>query len=70
MALDSTLDGLKEKTMLGEKMNPNEIQFERYWRKKISEEIAMYSLINQHLTSDETNEVLDHLREHVGSPIS
>ena len=70
MALDSTLDGLKEKTMLGEKMNPNEIQFERYWRKKISEEIAMYSLITQHLTSDETNEVLDHLREHVGSPIS
>ena len=70
MALDSTLDGLKEKTMLGEKMNPNEIQFERYWRKKISEEIAMYSLINQNLTSDETNEVLDHLREHVGSPIS
>ncbi len=51
-------------------MNPNQIQFERYWRKKISQEIAMYSLINQHLTSDETNEVLDHLREHVGSPIS
>jgi hypothetical protein len=70
MALDSTLDGLKEKTMLGETMNPNQIQFERYWRKKISQEIAMYSLINQHLTSDETNEVLDHLREHVGSPIS
>ena len=70
MALDSTLDGLKEKTMLGETMNPNQIQFERYWRKKISEEIAMYSLINQNLTSDETNEVLDHLREHVGSPIS
>jgi hypothetical protein len=70
MALDSTLDGLKEKTMLGETMNPNQIQFERYWRKKISQEIAMYSLINQHLTSDETNKVLDHLREHVGSPIS
>jgi hypothetical protein len=47
-------------------MNPNQIQFEHYWRKKISQEIAMYSLINQHLTSDETCEVLDHLREHVG----
>ncbi len=70
MALVSILDGLKEKTMSGEKMNPNQIQFERYWREKISQEIAMYSLINHHLTSDETNEVLDHLREHVGSPIS
>jgi hypothetical protein len=69
MALDSILDGLKEKTMSGEKMNPNQIQFERYWREKISQEIAMYSLINQHLTSDETCEVLDHLRKHVGNVI-
>ena len=50
-------------------MNPNQIQFERYWREKISQEIAMYSLINQHLTSDETCEVLDHLRKHVGNVI-
>jgi hypothetical protein len=67
MALVSILDGLKEKTMSGERMNPNQIQFERYWRKKISQEIAMYTLINGHLISDETGEVLDELRNHVGT---
>jgi len=67
MALVSILDGLKEKTMSGERMNPNQIQFERYWRKKISQEIAMYTLINGHLISDETGEVLDELRDHVGT---
>lgn len=47
-------------------MNPNQPQFELYWRKKISQEISMYTLINSHLMSDETGEVLDELREHVG----
>jgi hypothetical protein len=65
MALDSILDGLKEKTMSGEKMNPNQIQFERYWREKISQDIAMYSLINQHVISEETSKVLDHLRKDI-----
>jgi len=67
MALVSILDGLKEKTMSGERVNPNQIQFELYWRKKISQEIAMYTLINGHLISDETGEVLDELRNHVGT---
>ncbi len=70
MDLDSILDGLKEKTMLGEKMSPNEIQFERYWRQQISQEIAMYALVNKSLNSEEMSEMLDQLREHVGSPIS
>ncbi len=70
MALDSILDGPKEKTMLGEKMSPNEIQFERYWRQQISQEIAMYALVNKSLNSEEMSEMLDQLREHVGSPIS
>lgn len=65
MALDSTLDGLKEKTMLGEKMNPNQPQFEVYWREQISKEIGLYALINHHLMSEETCEVLDELREYV-----
>lgn len=50
-------------------MNPNQPQFELYWRKKISQDIAMYTLINGHLISDETGEVLDELREHVGTVI-
>ena len=50
-------------------MNPNQPQFEFYWRKKISQEIAMYTLINKHLISDETCEVLDELRDHVGTVI-
>lgn len=48
-------------------MNPNQPQFELYWRKKISQEIAVYTLINGHLITDETGEVLDELREHVGT---
>lgn len=48
-------------------MNPNEIQFELYWRDVISREIDMYRLINNHLISEETSEVLDELREHVGT---
>ena len=50
-------------------MNPNQPQFELYWRDVISREIAMYTLINGHLISDETGEVLDELREHVGTVI-
>jgi hypothetical protein len=69
MALGSILDGKQEKNILGEKMNPNQPQFELYWRKKISQEIAMYTLINGHLISDETSEILDELREHVGTVI-
>ena len=63
------MDGKQEKIILGEKMNPNQPQFEFYWRKKISQEIAMYTLINKHLISDETCEVLDELRDHVGTVI-
>jgi pantothenate kinase-related protein Tda10 len=51
-------------------MSPNEIQFERYWRQQISQEIAMYALVNKSINSEEMSEMLDHLREHVGSPIS
>jgi len=46
-------------------MNPNEIQFERYWRKKISQEIALYELFNMNNLSEETSEVLEHLRKNV-----
>jgi hypothetical protein len=69
MALDYILDGKQEKNMLGKRMNPNQPQFELYWRDVISREIAMYTLINGHLISDETAEVLDELREHVGTVI-
>ena len=69
MVLDFILDGLKEKIMLGEKMNPNQPQFELYWRDVISREIDMYRLINNYLISEETSEVLDELREHVGTVI-
>jgi len=65
MVLECILDGKQEKNMLGEKMNPNQIQFERYWREKISQDIAMYSLINQHVISEETSKVLDHLRKDI-----
>jgi uncharacterized protein (DUF2267 family) len=65
MDLECTLDGKQEKIMLGEKMNPNQIQFERYWREKISQDIAMYSLTNQHVISEETSKVLDHLRKDI-----
>jgi hypothetical protein len=67
MVLGCILDGKQEKNILGEKMNPNQPQFELYWRKKISQEIAVYTLINGHLITDETGEVLDELREHVGT---
>ena len=50
-------------------MNPNQPQFELYWRDVISKEIDMYRLINSHLISDETAEVLDELREHVRTVI-
>ena len=69
MVLGCILDGKQEKNILGEKMNPNQPQFELYWRKKISQEIAVYTLINGHLITDETGEVLDELREHVGTVI-
>jgi hypothetical protein len=49
-------------------MNPNQIQFERYWREKISQDVAMYSLINQHVISEETSKVLDHLRKDIKTP--
>jgi hypothetical protein len=65
MALGSILDGLKEKTMSGERMNPNQPQFELYWREQISKEIGLYALINHHLMSEETSEVLNELREYV-----
>ena len=65
MALECTLDGKQEKIILGKRMNPNQPQFELYWRDVISKEIDMYRLINSHLISDETAEVLDELREHV-----
>ena len=69
MDLECILDGKQEKILLGEKMNPDQPQFELYWREQISKEIALYTLINHHLMSDETCEVLDELREHVGTVI-
>lgn len=69
MALDYILDGKQEKNILGERMNPNQPQFELYWRDVISKEIDMYKLINNHLISEETSEVLDELREYVRTVI-
>lgn len=69
MASECTLDGKQEKISLGEKMNPDQPQFELYWRDRISREIALYTLINLHLMSEETSEVLDELREHVGTVV-
>ena len=69
MALECTLDGKQEKILLGEKMNPNQPQFELYWRNVISKEIDMYSLINSHLISEETYEVLSELKEYVRTVI-
>lgn len=69
MALECTLDGKQEKNILGEKMNPNQPQFELYWRDVISKEIDMYSLINSHLISEETYEVLGELKEYVRTVI-
>jgi hypothetical protein len=69
MALECTLDGKQEKILLGEKMNPNQPQFELYWRNVISKEIDMYSLINRHLISEETYEVLSELKEYVRTVI-
>jgi GTP cyclohydrolase I len=67
MVLGFILDGLKEKTMSGEKMNPNQPQFELYWRDVISREIKMYAVCNKHLLTEDTLEVLDELIEHVGT---
>lgn len=69
MALECILDGKQEKISLGERMNPEQPQFELYWREQISKEIALYTLINHHLMSEETCEVLDELREHVRTVI-
>lgn len=48
-------------------MNPNEIQFELYWRDVISREIKMYALCNKHLLTEDSLEILDELSEHVGT---
>ena len=69
MALDYILDGKQEKNMLGKRMNPNQPQFELYWRDVISKEIDMYRLINSHLISEETSEVLGELKEYVRTVI-
>ena len=50
-------------------MNPNQPQFEIYWRDRISKEIEMYALCNKHLIAEDTLEVLDELSEHVGTVI-
>ena len=63
------MDGKQEKILLGEKMNPNQPQFELYWRNVISKEIDMYGLINRHLISEETYEVLSELKEYVRTVI-
>jgi hypothetical protein len=68
MALECTLDGKQEKIILGEKMNPDQPQFELYWRDVISREIDMYRLMNNHLISEDTLEVLDELIKFVGNP--
>lgn len=69
MDLECTLDGKQEKISLGEKMNPNQPQFEIYWRDRISKEIEMYALCNKHLIAEDTLEVLGELSEHVGTVI-
>lgn len=69
MALGSILDGKQEKIILGERMNPDQPQFELYWRDVISREIDMYRLINSHLISEETHEVLGELKEYVRTVI-
>jgi hypothetical protein len=69
MALGSILDGKQEKITLGERMNPDQPQFELYWRDIISREIDMYRLINSHLISEETYEVLGELKEYVRTVI-
>lgn len=69
MDLECTLDGKQEKILLGEKMNPNQPQFELYWRDVISREIKMYALCNRHLLTEDTLEVLDELSGHVGTII-
>ena len=51
------------------KMNPNQPQFELYWRDVISKDIDLYRLITNHLISEETAEVLDELREYVRTVI-
>ncbi len=50
-------------------MNPDQPQFELYWRDVISREIDMYRLINSHLISEETHEVLGELKEYVRTVI-
>jgi hypothetical protein len=45
--------------------SPSEIQFEKYWRDKISQEIALYTLQNMDRIGVETYEALDHVRENV-----
>ena len=62
------MDGKQEKIILGEKMNPDQPQFELYWRDVISREIDMYRLMNNHLISEDTLEVLDELIKFVGNP--
>lgn len=69
MALECILDGKQEKISLGERMNPEQPQFELYWRDIISREIDMYRLINSHLISEETQEVLGELKEYVRTVI-
>lgn len=69
MVLECILGGKQEKIILGEKMNPNQPQFEIYWRDIISREIDMYRLINSHLISEETSEVLGELKEYVRTVI-
>ena len=69
MDLECTLDGKQEKILLGEKMNPNQPQFELYWRNLISREIKMYALCNRHLLTEDTLEALDELSGHVGTVI-
>jgi hypothetical protein len=49
-------------------MNPDQPQFELYWRDVISREIDMYRLMNNHLISEDTLEVLDELIKFVGNP--
>ena len=50
-------------------MNPNQPQFELYWRNLISREIKMYALCNRHLLTEDTLEALDELSGHVGTVI-
>ncbi len=69
MDLACTLDGKQEKILLGEKMNPNQPQFELYWRDVISREIQMYALCNKYLLTEDTFEVLDELSEYVGTAL-